>query len=148
MRYRYSATLPMSFGFDNPRNTLRLKLLQLISVRLWIILFGLRTANTGPWCWPCLSEKWKHPRGMACRSGPFRVGSVVLLVLSHKATWNRCGGLLLEISLFRWVPPPLFSLEWWGLYMVRVVWLPAVCRWKESIVSVSMGRNRHLVVLG
>jgi hypothetical protein len=32
-------------GFDNPRNTLRWKLLQLASVRLWIILLGLRTAN-------------------------------------------------------------------------------------------------------
>jgi hypothetical protein len=32
-------------GFDNPRNTLRWKLLQLASVRLRIILFGLRTAN-------------------------------------------------------------------------------------------------------
>jgi hypothetical protein len=32
-------------GFDNHRNTLRWKLLQLAFVRLWIILFGLRTAN-------------------------------------------------------------------------------------------------------
>jgi hypothetical protein len=32
-------------GFDNPRNTLRWKLLQLTSVCLQIILFGLRTAN-------------------------------------------------------------------------------------------------------
>jgi hypothetical protein len=32
-------------GFNNPRNTLRWKLLQLASVRLQIILFGLRTAN-------------------------------------------------------------------------------------------------------
>jgi hypothetical protein len=32
-------------GFDNPRNTLRWKLLQLASVRLWINLLGLRTAN-------------------------------------------------------------------------------------------------------
>jgi hypothetical protein len=34
-------------GFDNPRNTLRWKLLQLASVCLRIILFGLRTANSG-----------------------------------------------------------------------------------------------------
>jgi hypothetical protein len=33
--------------FDNPRNTLRWKLLQLASVRLQIILFGLRTTNRG-----------------------------------------------------------------------------------------------------
>jgi hypothetical protein len=33
-------------GFDNSRNTFRWKLLQLASVRLRIILFGLRTANT------------------------------------------------------------------------------------------------------
>jgi hypothetical protein len=33
-------------GFDYPRNTLRWKLLQLASIRLKIILFGLRTANT------------------------------------------------------------------------------------------------------
>jgi hypothetical protein len=33
------------YGFDNPRNTLRWKLLQLTSVRLQIILFGLRTTN-------------------------------------------------------------------------------------------------------
>jgi hypothetical protein len=32
-------------GFDNPRNTLRWKLLQLASVCLRIILFGLRTVN-------------------------------------------------------------------------------------------------------
>jgi hypothetical protein len=31
--------------FNNPRNTLRWKLLQLTFVRLWIILFGLRTAS-------------------------------------------------------------------------------------------------------
>jgi hypothetical protein len=31
--------------FDNPRNTLRWKLLQLAFVRLWIILFGFRTTN-------------------------------------------------------------------------------------------------------
>jgi hypothetical protein len=29
------------------------------------------------------------------------------LILSHKATKNKCGGLLLEISLFSWVAPPL-----------------------------------------
>jgi hypothetical protein len=34
------------YGFDNPRNTLRSKLLQLASVRLQIILFGLRSANS------------------------------------------------------------------------------------------------------
>jgi hypothetical protein len=34
-----------SCGFDNPRNTLRWKLLQLASVCLRIILFGLRTVN-------------------------------------------------------------------------------------------------------
>jgi hypothetical protein len=34
-------------GFDNPRNTLRWKLLQLASVRLRIDLFGWRTANSG-----------------------------------------------------------------------------------------------------
>jgi hypothetical protein len=33
-------------GFDNPRNTLRWKLLQLASVYSWIILLGLRTANS------------------------------------------------------------------------------------------------------
>jgi hypothetical protein len=33
-------------GFDNPRNTLRWKLLQLAPIRLRINLFGLRTANT------------------------------------------------------------------------------------------------------
>jgi hypothetical protein len=33
-------------GFDNPRNTLRWKLLQLASIHLRIILFGLRTANS------------------------------------------------------------------------------------------------------
>jgi hypothetical protein len=33
------------YGFNNPKNTLRLKLLQLASIRLRIILFGLRTTN-------------------------------------------------------------------------------------------------------
>jgi hypothetical protein len=37
-------------GFDNLRNTLRWKLLQLASIHLRIILFGLRTANGVP-CW-------------------------------------------------------------------------------------------------
>jgi hypothetical protein len=32
-------------GFDNPRNTLRSKLLQLAPIQLRISLFGLRTAN-------------------------------------------------------------------------------------------------------
>jgi hypothetical protein len=36
---------PYPCGFDNPRNTFRWKLQQLASVRLWIILLGLRTAN-------------------------------------------------------------------------------------------------------
>jgi hypothetical protein len=36
------------YGFDNPRNTLRWKLLQLASVRIRIILFDLRTANKRP----------------------------------------------------------------------------------------------------
>jgi hypothetical protein len=31
----------------------------------------------------------------------------------------------LEISLFLGGWPLLFSLEWWGLYMVRGVWLPS-----------------------
>jgi hypothetical protein len=35
------------YGFNNPRNTLRWKLLQLASIHLGIILFGLRTANRG-----------------------------------------------------------------------------------------------------
>jgi hypothetical protein len=42
---------------------------------------------------------------MAGRLGPSWVGSVVPLVLSHKVMRNRCGGLLLEISWFRWVAP-------------------------------------------
>jgi hypothetical protein len=42
-------------------------------------------------CWPCLSRKWKHPRGMVGRSGPSRVGLVITL----------------KIRLFRWVVPPL-----------------------------------------
>jgi hypothetical protein len=33
------------YGFNNPRNTLRSKLLQLASICLRIILFGLRTSN-------------------------------------------------------------------------------------------------------
>jgi hypothetical protein len=84
---------------------------------------------------------------MAGLSGPSRVGSAVPLVLSRKATQNRCGGLLLEIGLFRWVPPP--SLAWSGGTFIwyGVYGSPAVCRWKESILSVSMGRNQRLVVL-
>jgi hypothetical protein len=37
-------------GFDNPRNTLRWKLLELTSVRLRIILFDLRSTNTNTLC--------------------------------------------------------------------------------------------------
>jgi hypothetical protein len=44
---------------------------------------------------------------MASRLGPSYVGLALPLVLSRKAARNRCGGLLLEISLFRWVAPHL-----------------------------------------
>jgi hypothetical protein len=46
-------------GFNNHRNTFRWKLLQLASVRLRIILFGLRTANS--WarkCWSARGMMW------------------------------------------------------------------------------------------
>jgi hypothetical protein len=44
--------------------------------------------------------------------------------------------------------PP--SLAWSGeaFILYGVYGSPAVCRWKESIVSISPGRNRRLVVLG
>jgi hypothetical protein len=45
------------YGFDNPKNTLRWKLLQLASVCLRIILLGLRTANN-----TLKSDKGMHKR--------------------------------------------------------------------------------------
>jgi hypothetical protein len=65
MQYRYSASLPLSLGFNNPRNSPRWKLLQLACVRLWIFLFGLRATNT-TLCtprrsWACDTDDPHHP---------------------------------------------------------------------------------------
>jgi hypothetical protein len=101
-------------GFDNPRNTLRWKLLQLVSVRLRIILLSLRTANIASdtwnvntpffklgWAW-CGSHKkdirTSHPKhvflhqvwfaGHVVRSGASGAWNVD--VQFFKLRWVRC----------------------------------------------------------
>jgi hypothetical protein len=71
------------YGFDNPRNTLRWKLLQLASVRMWIILFGLRTAN---------SEQLKLPQ-RRCRN--HEVGDSKLWQTNHRVIFLGLPFLLL-----------------------------------------------------
>jgi hypothetical protein len=51
-------------GFNNPRNTVRWKLLQLTFVRLRIILLGLRTANSLEDARP----KWSHILQRGCKA--------------------------------------------------------------------------------
>jgi hypothetical protein len=85
---------------------------------------------------------------MAGRSGPSWVGLAVPLVLSCKAAQNWCVGLLLEISFFRWVAPLLQPGVVGAFLRYGVYDSLALCRWKESIVSISTSRNWRLVVLG
>jgi hypothetical protein len=53
----------------------------------------------------------------------------------------------LEISLFRWMAPPVQARVVEPLYD-GVYDSPVIYRWREPIVSVSTGRNRCLIVLG
>jgi hypothetical protein len=54
---------------------------------------------------------------------------------------KRKRGLLLRLDLFRLMAPPL-QPGVVGLYLVRGVWFPSICRWKELIISKILGRNR------
>jgi hypothetical protein len=85
------------YGFDNPRNTLRWKLLQLASVRMWIILFGLRTAN---------SEQLKLPQ-RRCRN--HEVGDSELRSTNHF-------GQQIIVSL----------LVYFSLYLLVLLWFRVI----------------------
>jgi hypothetical protein len=50
------------------------------------------------------------------------------------------------IFLGRWSLP--FSQEWWGRIRYEVCGSSAIYRWRESIVSIFMGRNRRPTVPG
>jgi hypothetical protein len=77
-------------GFDNPRNTLRWKLLQLASVHLWIILLGLRTANKAKddceertWTWEVM-KFWSRNCPVPDKSGKDR--TIPVLEVTDKSS--------------------------------------------------------------
>jgi hypothetical protein len=90
-------------GFDNPRNTVRWKLLQLASVRLRIILFGLRTTNNRS-SYSLLSHNRRslmsHSRRILLSCNTRRISSTTrMTVMTHLTTP-------------RWVPDCARTTSW------------------------------------
>jgi hypothetical protein len=88
-------------GFDNPRNTLMWKLLQLASVRLRIILFGLRTANNMivlllPYGFNTLEYSWVKATIGICTLADYSMA-----MKCQQAFWRHCQGSQLILSICR-----------------------------------------------
>jgi hypothetical protein len=92
-------------GFDNPRNTLRWKLLQLASVCLRIILLGSRTTNPNvpfmetapgpPRAWKIVHRRfasWTHRNALRDLSMPPDAKTPVRRNVSRRAFYGNCTG--------------------------------------------------------